>query len=128
VPEPIWYDYAVIRVVPRVEREEFANVGVILFAPTAAFLRLRLAPDWPALRALGGPELDEDLVRRHLAGWQAVAEGRPEGGPIAGLSLSERFHWLTAPRSTLVQTSMVHPGQSADLAAELERLLAEQAG
>jgi hypothetical protein len=120
----IWYDYAVLRVVPRVERGEAVNVGVILFAPTAGFLGLRLAPRWEALRSLGGPELDLDLVRRHLEGWQAVAEGRPEGGPIAALSISERFHWLTAPRSTLVQPSAVHAGRCEDPAQALADLTA----
>ena len=125
--EPIWYDYAVLRVVPRVEREEFVNVGVIVFAPTAGYLGLRCAPRWSAIRALD-PEVDEELVQRHLDGWVAVAEGRPEAGPIARLSIAERFHWLTAPRSTLVQPSAVHTGQCADPAAALEALLVEVVG
>lgn len=127
MPAPIWFEYAAIRVVPRVEREEFVNVGVVLFAPTARFLAIRLAPRWEALRALA-PDLDLDLVRRHLDGWRAVAEGREDGGPIAALPPSERFHWLTAPRSTLVQPSPVHSGQCEDLEAAIEALLAEVAG
>lgn len=122
--EPIWYDYAVLRVVPRVEREEFVNVGVIVFAPTAGYLGLRCAPRWAALRALD-PDIDEALVQRHLDGWVAVAAGQPDAGPIARLPIAERFHWLTAPRSTLVQPSAVHTGQCADPAAALEALLAE---
>jgi hypothetical protein len=127
VPEPIWYDYALIRVVPRVEREEFVNVGAIVFAPTAGYLGLRLAPRWSALQALD-PTVDLELVRRHLAGWQAVATGDPAAGPIAHLPISERFHWLTAPRSTLVQPSPVHTGQCADPEAALAELVAAMVG
>lgn len=124
MPDPIWYDFALIRIVPRVERAEFLNVGVLVHAPTAAFLALRLAPRWEALRALD-PDCDPALIRRHLEGWQAVAEGRPEGGPLARLSPSERFHWLSAPRSTPIQCSPVHGGWTEDLAATVEELLAE---
>jgi hypothetical protein len=124
VPTPTWFDYALIRVVPRVEREEFVNVGAVLFAPTAGFLGLALVPRWAALRALAGPGLDEALIQRHLAAWQAVAEGRPEGGPVARLNASERFHWLTAPRSTLVQSGPVYTGSGPDPAAALAELAA----
>lgn len=127
MPAPIWYDYAAIRVVPRVEREEFVNVGVVLFAPTAAHLALRLAVRWDALRAIA-PDLDLDLVRRHLDAWQAIADGRPGGGPIAALTPSERFHWLTAPRSTLIQPSPVHSGQCEDLEVAMAELVGEVAG
>jgi hypothetical protein len=123
VPEPTWYDYALVRVVPRVARGEFVNVGVVLFAPTQGFLGLALAPRWDAVLALD-PAADIELLARHLAGWQAVADGRPEGGPIAALGASERFHWLTAPRSTLVQPSPVHTGQCDDPAIALAELLA----
>ncbi len=127
MPAPIWYDYAAIRVVPRVERGERVNVGVLLFAPTAAHLALRLAPRWAAIQALD-PEVDLELIRRHLDGWQAVAEGQPNGGPIAQLPPSERFHWLTAPRSTVVQCSEVHTGRCEDLAAAMDTLMEELVG
>jgi hypothetical protein len=124
MPAPIWYDYAVIRVVPRIERGEFVNVGVVLFSSTAGYLGLRVDLDRAALAALD-PTLDVDLVARHLAAWQAIAEGRPEGGPIAAMVPSERFHWLTAPRSTLIQTSPTHQGQGVDPDAALVALMVE---
>ncbi len=118
----IWYSYAILRVVPRVERGEFVNVGVILFARTRGFLETRLALDEARLRALA-PEVDLAAIRRHLVAFQAISAGAPEGGPVAALPPSERFHWLTAPRSTVIQTSPVHVGRSEDLEATLEDLL-----
>lgn len=122
MPEPIWYDYAVIRVVPRVERGEFLNVGVVLFAPTADYLGIRFAPDWEALAVLA-PDLDREVVARHLQAMALVAEGNPSGGPIARMPRSERFHWLTAPRSTILQVSPVHPGNSEAPERSLEDLV-----
>jgi hypothetical protein len=120
----VWYSYAILRVVPRVEREEFLNVGVILFARTRRFLALRLALDEARLKALA-PEADLVQIRRHLAALEAIAAGSPSGGPIAALPPSERFHWLTAPRSTVVQTSPVHVGWTTDPEASVEQLLDE---
>jgi hypothetical protein len=122
-PGDAWYSYAVVRVVPRVERGEFINVGVILFARTRRFLEARLELDPQRLRALA-PDIDLAAIAAHLAQLQAVAAGAPEGGDIAGLPASERFHWLTAPRSTVIQTSPVHVGCCEDPASALEDLIA----
>ncbi len=118
----VWYSYAVVRVVPRVERGECVNVGVILFAREARYLAARVELDAARVRALA-PEADLALIERHLATFVAIAEGRPEGGPVAALPPAERFHWLTAPRSTVIQTSPVHGGATSDPAATLEELL-----
>lgn len=121
-PTPhVWYSYAVIRVVPRVERGEFVNVGVVLFARTARFLRARATLDRARLRALA-PALDPEIVERHLAAFVAICDGRDAGGPIARLAPSERFGWLTAPRSAVMQTSPVHIGRCDDPAAALDDL------
>lgn len=117
-----WYNYAVVRVVPRVEREEFVNVGVILFARELRFLGARIELDPARVRALA-PEADVALIERHLRTFEAVAAGEPEGGPVAVLPQPERFHWLTAPRSTIIQTSPVHTGACADPDAAIEDLL-----
>jgi hypothetical protein len=121
-PTPAWYSYAVIRVVPRVERGECLNVGVVLFARTLGFLEARIELDAARLRALA-PDVDLTLVERHLGTFAAICAGRPVGGPLAKLPPSERFHWLTAPRSTVIQTSPVHVGSTGDPAAELGKLL-----
>ncbi len=107
------YDYAVIRVVPRVEREEFINVGVILSCPTRDFLEARLHVDRARLTALD-PSLDIDLVEQHLNVIPLVCRGDAAAGPIAQLTQRQRFHWLTATRSTIIQTSVVHSGLCGD--------------
>jgi hypothetical protein len=121
VPELSSYDYALIRVVPRAEREEFINAGVILFCPEQQFLDVRLHMDEGRLRALW-PEIDMDLVRRHLEAFPKVCSGDPAGGPIAQLTQSERFHWLAAPRSTVIQISPVHSGLCESPERTLEQL------
>ena len=103
------FDYAVVRVVPRVDREEFLNAGVILFCLERDFLAARVQVDERRLRALW-PEIDLDLIRQHLQAIPKICAGSPDGGPIARLSLRERFHWLVAPRSTVIQVSPVHAG------------------
>jgi Protein of unknown function (DUF3037) len=103
------FDYAVVRVVPRVEREEFVNAGVILFCLERDFLAARVEVNEPRLRALW-PEIDLDLVRQHLDAIPKICAGSPDAGPIARLSLRERFHWLVAPRSAILQISPVHVG------------------
>jgi hypothetical protein len=103
------FDYAVLRIVPRVEREEFVNAGVILFCRERRFLGCRIALDEARALALA-PSLDVDTVRQHLRAVELVCNGDAEGGPMAKLSQSERFHWLTAPRSTILQTSTVRTG------------------
>jgi len=109
VPALISFDYAVIRVVPRVERGESVNAGVLLFCLQLDFLAAKVEVDAPRLLALW-PEIDVELVRQHLEAIPRICAGSPEGGPIARLSLRERFHWLVAPRSTIIQVSPVHVG------------------
>lgn len=121
MPEPISYDYAVVRVVPRVDREEFLNTGVILFARQRDALLARVELDEGRLLALAA-DADAAAVRAHLESIERVCAGGPEAGPHEHLSASERFHWLTAPRSTIIQTSAVHSGLTDDPALELERL------
>jgi hypothetical protein len=118
----VWYSYATIRVVPRVERGEFVNVGVILFAREQEFLDARVELDRARLGALA-PELDADLVERHLRTFEDICAGRPGGGPVAALPAPERFHWLVAPRSTIIQTSPVHVGRSDEPSVALEDVL-----
>ena len=121
MPTPHVFDYAVLRVVPRVERGEFVNVGVILFSRTARFLDARIEVDPDRLRALA-PSLDLDVVRSYLDAIPRICAGGSDGGSIGALSQSERFHWLVAPRSTILQTSPVHSGVHSDLRAALDHL------
>ena len=116
------YDYAIVRVVPRVEREEFINVGVIVSCQEQDFLDARIELDEARLLALD-PTLDIESIRANLASIPLICAGGPDAGPIGRLSSRERFHWLVAPRSTIIQTSAVHLGRSADPAAALEHLL-----
>ena len=115
------FDYAVIRVVPRVDREEFVNAGVVLFCLQKDFLAARVAVDEARLRALW-PELDVDLIRQHLEAIPRICAGDPDAGPIARLSLRERFHWLVSPRSTMIQVSPVHTGLCEEPEQALEEL------
>lgn len=116
------YTYAIVRIVPRVERGECINVGVVLFARGPRHLAAAIELDRARLLALA-PDLDLDTVGRHLSAFLAIAQGRQEGGPLADLPPAERFHWLIAPRSTVIQTAPAHVGRTTDLATELERLL-----
>jgi hypothetical protein len=118
----VWYSYATIRVVPRVEREEFINVGVILFAREQRSVAARVELDRARLANLA-PELDVELVERHLRTFLEISDGNPSGGPVAALPAPERFHWLVAPRSTMIQTSAVHVGRGDDLEQALNELL-----
>lgn len=115
------YHSAVLRVVPHVHRGVFANVGVLLHARTAGFLGGRIVHDPEALAALA-PGVDVDLLGRYLRCYEGICAGDPAAGPIALLPPSERFHWLTAPRSDVLQTSPVHEGLTDDPAATLEAL------
>jgi len=121
------FSYAILRVVPRVERGERFNAGVVLFCRQRDFLGIRVALDERRLEALapGAPAAD---VRSHLDALVRVAEGDPGGGPIAAMPPSERFGWLVAPSSTIVQPSEVHTGLSEDPAATLEALFTELVG
>lgn len=121
-PEP--FQYAVLRVVPRIEREEFVNVGVIVFCRTRGFLRARAELDTGRIEALG-PGIDLETIREHLEARVAIAAGDADAGPIAQLPQSERFHWLVAPSSTVIQTSSVHSGLCEDPDAVLNRLFDE---
>jgi hypothetical protein len=115
------FDYAVVRVVPRVERGEFVNAGVILFCSTEAFLDARIALPRARLLALA-PSIDVALVERHLDVIPRVCRGGREAGPIGELPQRARFHWLVAPRSTVIQMSPVHSGVQRDVAAALDSL------
>lgn len=117
------YDYAVIRIVPRVEREEFINAGVIVSSHARGFLAAAIGLDEARLLALD-PHVDLALVREHLDSIPRICAGGPDSGPIGLLPLRGRFHWLTARRSAIVQTSPVHTGRSADPAAALAQLMA----
>jgi hypothetical protein len=116
------YDYAIIRVVPRVEREEFVNVGVIVSCPARSFLEARIELDERRLKAFDAT-LDVESIRAHLATIPAICGGGEQAGPIGQLSQRERFYWLIAPRSTIIQTSPVHTGRCNDPTAVLEHLL-----
>lgn len=117
------YDYAVIRVVPRVERGEQINVGVILSCVDTAFLEARIELDPARLLALD-PGIDVTAIRDLLATIPAVCAGGPGAGPIGELPPRGRFRWLVSPRSTIIQMSPVHTGRTTDPAAALERLIA----
>lgn len=116
------YDYAIVRVVPRVERGEFVNAGVIVSCPARDFLEARIELDEQRVRALDG-NADIEMIRRNLASITAICRGGAQAGPIGTLSPRERFHWLVAPRSTVIQTSPVHLGRCSDPAAALEHLM-----
>lgn len=116
------YDYAIVRVVPRVERGEFINVGVVLSCQSARVLDCGFAFDEARLRALD-PQADIEAIRDHLEAIERVCRGRLEGGPIGELPARQRFHWLTAPRSSIIQMSPVHTGRAADAGDVVERLL-----
>ena len=116
------YDYAIVRVVPRVERGEQINVGVILSCPTEEFLAAEIAFDPARLTALS-PDTDVAEVEQALSVIPLIAAGDPRGGPIAALPRGERFHWLVAPRSAIIQTSPVHSGLCDDPAAALAQLV-----
>jgi hypothetical protein len=111
----------VIRVVPRVEREEFLNAGVIVFSRERSFLGARVQTDEQRLRALW-PEIELDVIKQHLEAITRVCEGRADAGPIAQLSQRERFHWLVSPRSTMIQVSPVHSGLCDSPEQVIERL------
>jgi hypothetical protein len=115
------FEYAVIRVVPRVEREEFLNVGVILYCPKQKFLQTLFTLDEERLRIFS-PHLDIREVEEHLRAFEQISLGGPEAGPIGRLDMASRFRWLTATRSTVVQTSKVHPGFCEDPSAALTKL------
>lgn len=116
------YQYAIVRVVPRVDRGECLNVGVILLCRERRFIGASTVLDAVRLAAFA-PDLPAATVAPHLAAIEAIARGQTTGGPIARLGFGERFHWLVAPSSTIIQTSAVHTGLTDDPGAELDRLV-----
>ncbi len=121
MPEHCSYDYSVVRVVPDVARGEFLNAGIILFAKSQGALLARVDLDEDRLAGLA-PEADVTVIRAHLASIERICAGGPEAGPHGDLSASARFHWLVAPRSTVIQVSPVHSGLCDDPAVEADRL------
>lgn len=118
---PCSYSYAIVRIVPHVEREEFVNAGVIVFSDARDYLSARVELAEGRLLALT-PDVDLAVVRRHLEAIPRICAGGIEGGSIGALPLRERWHWLVAPRSTILQTSPAHTGLSEDPEGELARL------
>lgn len=116
------FDYAIVRVVPRVERGEFINAGVIVHCLEKRFLGARVRLDETRLKALW-PDADIALIRRHLEAIPKICAGEASAGPIATLSLRERFHWLVAPRSTIIQISPVHSGICEEPQSVLDELM-----
>jgi len=118
------FEYAVIRVVPRVEREEFMNVGVILYCAKQKFLLAKINLDEERLKAFS-VEMDTKALRNNLKAFEQISKGNSEGGAIGKLDAASRFRWLTATRSTVVQASKVHPGFCNDAKETLEKLYIE---
>jgi hypothetical protein len=117
----VTFEYAVVRLVPRVEREEFLNIGVILFSKRKKFLGIRYQIDEAKVSAFS-KEVDVDMIQRYLKAWEAVCAGGRQGGKIGELDMASRFRWLVAARSTIIQSSPTHPGLCYDPEAVLERL------
>jgi hypothetical protein len=119
------FEYAVIRVVPRVEREEFLNIGIVLFCAKQKFLQMKYVLDETRLKALSA-KIDIEELKDHLHSFERICAGDQNGGPIAQLDIPSRFRWLTATRSTILQTSKTHPGLcNADAVETLEKLFWE---
>ncbi|HWZ16642.1 MAG TPA: DUF3037 domain-containing protein [Mucilaginibacter sp.] len=118
------FEYAVIRVVPKVEREEFLNIGVILYCAKQQFLQTRYLLDPTRLSAFSA-ELDMEELKEHLCSFERICTGDIAAGPIGKLDIASRFRWLTAARSTVLQTSKVHPGMTESASETLERLFAQ---
>ncbi|HVW97938.1 MAG TPA: DUF3037 domain-containing protein [Mucilaginibacter sp.] len=121
------FEYAVIRVVPRVEREEFLNIGVILYCAKLKFLQVRYELNGSRLAAVY-PGIDIPELREHLCSFYNICEGGKTSGPIGKLDIASRFRWLTATRSTVLQTSKVHPGMTANPKQTLDRLFEQLVG
>ena len=121
MPEHHVFEYAVIRVVPRAEREEFINVGVILYCPKQKFLQAMIVIDVDKLTGFSS-HLDIEELKSNLCAFERICNGETDGGPIAMLDIASRFRWLTATRSTVVGTSKVHPGLTTNAAQTLSKL------
>jgi len=118
------FEYAVIRVLPKVEREEFINAGIILFSKRAKYIRMMYKLDTERLNSFS-TELDLDLLEETLNSFEKICIGSKEGGVVAQLDIPERFRWLTAVRSSCIQTSRPHPGYAKNLDQEVEKLFEE---
>lgn len=118
------FEYAVIRLVPKVEREEFLNIGVILLCTPQNYLQCMVKIDPERIKTLWG-DTDLEVVSTHIQSFERICSGGTDAGPIGQLTLPERFRWLTASRSTMIQTSKVHPGLCTDARRTLERLMQE---
>jgi len=118
------YEYAVIRIVPKVEREEFVNVGIVLFCKKSNYLKSMCRLDIAKLQCFSN-DLDIEQIKNYLSAFEKINNGDETGGPIAKMDVPSRFRWLTAVRSSVLQTSRPHPGFSNDLDATLGRLFNE---
>ncbi len=118
--DKVIYEFAIIRLVPKVEREEFINIGVILLSKEKNFLEIKYKIEEERIKCFSD-ELDLDMVEQYLQAWKAVCLGGQEGGTIGGMDISSRFRWLVASRSTIIQSSQPHPGMCHDP----ERVLAD---
>ena len=124
MPENYLFEYAVIRLVPRVEREEFLNVGVILYCPSQGFLQTKFLLNEERTKVFGSTLCCVEITER-LRTFERICTGRKEGGRIGQLSIAERFRWLTSTRSTVIQTSPVHPGLCQNPLDKLNQLFAQ---
>lgn len=121
------YEYAVIRVVPRVEKEEFLNAGIILSCPEKDFLEAKIKLDETRLKSFD-PEIDIEMIKSHLSTIPDICEGGYSAGGLAKLNKRERFRWLTSPKSTIIQISSVHSGYCKEPAEEISHLLEKMVG
>ena len=124
MPENKIYEYAVIRLVPKVEREEFFNIGLIMFSKREKYIRFEFHLCTEKFQSMKS-KLEFDSISQNLSNFKHVASGEKEGGPIALLEIPERFRWLTAVRSSVIQTSRPHPGKTKDLDRTFDRLFEE---
>ncbi len=118
------YEYAIIRLVPKVEREEFFNIGLVLFSKKEKYIRVEFHLCADKFQLMHS-KLDYNEVEKNLENFQKIAHGKSDGGPIAQLEIPERFRWLTAVRSSVIQTSRPHPGKTKDLDKTFDRLFEE---
>ncbi|PQJ72942.1 MULTISPECIES: DUF3037 domain-containing protein [Polaribacter] len=117
--DKVTFEYAIIRLVPKVEREEFFNIGVILFSKRKKFLGIKYHINPDKLKALA-PELELDVLNNYLNAWKLICEGKASGGKIGAFEVSDRFRWLAACRSTIIQSSKTHPGLCNEPEKELK--------
>ena len=117
----VTYEYAIIRLVPKVEREEFLNIGVILFSKRRKYLGIKFKVDQGRINAFSN-EVDTNMINRYLEAWELICKGAPHGGRIGNLALASRFRWLVSARSTIIQSSKTHPGLCNDPEKVLENL------